>query len=298
LQAYRNYQTQKKNDQLLSDIQAQNTKTNSMINNLKDTIIEKEKEIAQIKEQLANMPDSETVKKFTHHYFEYYAKDPAIMYGSTFYGLVLMQNPADMWMMQEIITKIRPDFIIETGTFAGGAALYYATILKQVNNKGKVITIDIEPKPRMYNTNILKKENDLLYNTVKEISDNYIEFIISNSVDPALIERLKEQTKNKKVLVTLDSCHSYEHVLNEINLYSQLVSPGSYLIVQDTFLDDKKEWVEKYAACPGYKIKGGPGKAVSEFLRGNSDFKVDKSRERFLFTFYPSGYLKKVIKEK
>lgn len=243
------------------------------------------------------MWDSDITEKFTHHFFEYYAKNPAIMYGSTFLGLVLMQNPADMWIMQEIITEIRPDFIIETGTFAGGSAVYYATILKQVNSKGKVITVDIDPKPRMVNINKLKKENDLLYNRVKEISDNYIEFITSNSVDPALIERLKEQTKNKKVLVTLDSCHSYEHVLNELILYSQLVSPGSYLIVQDTFLDDKEEWIEKYAKCPGWKIKKGPMKAVHEFLGENRDFKVDKSRERFLFTFYPSGYLKKNIKK-
>ncbi len=244
-----------------------------------------------------NVSDSEIVKKFTHHFFEYYAKDPAIMYGSTFLGLVLMQNPADMWIMQELITEIRPDFIIETGTFAGGAALYYATILKQVNNKGKVITVDIDPEPRMFNINELKKNNALFYNTVKEINNNYIEFITSNSVDPALIERLKKQTKNKKVLVTLDSCHSYEHVLKELTLYSQLVSPGSYLIAQDTFIDDKEEWIEKYAKCPGWKIKGGPKKAVNEFLRENRDFKVDKSRERFLFTFYPSGYLKKVIEQ-
>jgi cephalosporin hydroxylase len=243
------------------------------------------------------MWDSEITKKFTHHFFEYYTKNPAIMYGSTFLGLVLMQNPADMWIMQEIITEIRPDFIIETGTFAGGSAVYYATILKQVNNKGKVITVDIDPKPRMVNINKLKKEDDVLYNRVQEISDKYIEFITSNSVDPALIERLKEQTKNKKVLITLDSCHSYEHVLNELILYSQLVSPGSYLIVQDTFLDDKDEWIEKYAKCPGWKIKKGPMKAVHEFLEKNRDFKVDKSRERFLFTFYPSGYLKKIIKK-
>jgi cephalosporin hydroxylase len=248
-----------------------------------------------LSESPETMWDSEITKKFTHHFFEYYTKNPAIMYGSTFLGLVLMQNPADMWIMQEIITEIRPDFIIETGTFAGGSAVYYATILKQVNNKGKIITVDIDPKPRMININKLKKEDDVLYNRVQEISDNYIEFITSNSVDPALIERLKEQTKNKKVLVTLDSCHSYEHVLNELILYSQLVSPGSYLIVQDTFLDDKEEWIEKYAKCPGWKIKKGPMKAVNEFLGENRDFKVDKSRERFLFTFYPSGYLKKNI---
>ena len=241
--------------------------------------------------------DSEITRKFVHHWIDYTTKNWAVLFGSTFLGLPLMQNPADMWITQEIIAEIRPDFIVETGTFAGGSAAYYATILKQVNDKGKVITIDIDAKPRMASVNKLKKEDALLYNRVKEISDTCIEFITSDSVDPALIERLKEQTKNKKVLITLDSCHSYEHVLNELILYSQLVSPDSYLIVQDTFLDDKQEWIEKYAKCPGWKIKGGPLQAVHEFLRGNGDFKVDKSRERFLFTFYPSGYLKKIIKK-
>ncbi len=239
--------------------------------------------------------DSEITRKFVHHWIDYTTKNWAVLFGSRFLGLPLMQNPADMWITQEIIAEIRPDFIIETGTLCGGSALYYATILKQVNNKGKVITVDIDTKPRIDAINNLIKENDRLYNTVKEISDNYIEFITSNSVDPALIERLKEQTKNKKVLVTLDSCHGYEHVLNEITLYSQLVSPGSYLIVQDTYIDDNEEWLETHTAdCPGKKIKGGPLKAVKEFLEKNHDFKVDKSKERLLFTSYPSGYLKKI----
>lgn len=241
-----------------------------------------------------NMWDSEITKKFTHHYFDYFTKNTDVLLGSNFLGLFILQNPADMWIMQEMITEIRPDFIIETGTCSGGSALYFASMLKQVNNKGKVITIDIQSKTRIDSFNILKKENEQLYNTVKEISDNYIEFITSNSVDPALIERLKEQTKNKKVLVTLDSCHSYEHVLKELNLYSQLVSLGSYLIVQDTLLDDNEKWLERHATCPGYTIKAGPMKATKDFLKENHDFKVDKSKERFLFTFYPSGYLKKI----
>ena len=240
-----------------------------------------------------NMWDSEITKKFTHHYFDSFTKDMENLLGTGFLGLYVLQNPADMWMMQEIISEIRPDFIIETGTFAGGSAVYLASMLKLVNNNGKVITIDIKPDRRIESFDKLEKENYHLYKTAKEISDNYIEFITSNSVDPALIERLKEQTKNKKVLVTLDSCHSYEHVLQELILYSQLVSPGSYLIVQDTLLDDQEEWIERHATCPGYTIKAGPMPAVKEFLKENRNFKVDKSKERFLTTFHPSGYLKK-----
>ena len=85
-----------------------------------------------------NMLDLELIKQFNHYYFEYYAKDSLRGYDSRFLGVVIGQKPADMWILQELITEIRPDFIIETGTLFGGAALYYATILKQVNNKGKV----------------------------------------------------------------------------------------------------------------------------------------------------------------
>ena len=232
-------------------------------------------------------------KKFTHHYFDYFSKDPAITYGTTFLGVVVMQHPADMWVMQELITNIRPDFIIETGTAAGGSALYYATILKEVNSNGKVITVDIDPHVEQISFKRLQ-ENPPLYRKVKNIFDDYIEIITSNSVDPALIKHLREQTKGKKVMVTLDSCHNYEHVLKELFCYSELVSPGSYLIVQDTFLDEKEEWVEKYAGCSGwgYTIKGGPRKAVEEFLMDNHDFIADRSCEKFLLTFYPSVFEK------
>jgi cephalosporin hydroxylase len=167
--------------------------------------------------------------------------------------------------------------------------------LKQVNNKGKVITVDIDPKAYYFMDRL--KTNPPLYNTVKSTFDNYIEVITSDSVDPELIKQLKKRTKNKKVIVTLDSCHNYEHVFKELNLYSELVSPGSYLIVQDTYIDDKEKWIKKFAACSGYKKSGGPRKAVREFLRKNHDFIVDESCERFLITFNPSGYLKKVTKK-
>ena len=197
-----------------------------------------------------------------------------------------------MWIMQEIITEIQPDFIIETGTWMGGSAFYYATLLKHVNPKGKIITIDIAPK--VSTSMKMLEENPSQYNMVKCIFDDYIEVITSNSIDPELIKQLKERTKNKKVMITLDSCHNYEHVIQELNLYSELVSPESYIVVQDTFLDEKQIWLAKWATCGPLKKRAGPRKAVEEFLKKNNDFKIDKSREKFLFTFYPSGYLKKV----
>jgi len=85
-------------------------------------------------------------------------------------------------------------------------------------------------------------------------------------------------------MVVLDSDHSRKHVLNELKIYSRIVTPGNYLIVEDTNLDHDRVWTGK----------GGPGEAVREFLQNSQDFAVDKSREKFLLTFNPGGYLRKV----
>lgn len=241
----------------------------------------------------AERPDeSSFIRELNHFYFEAPNQTERI-FASTYLGVKLVQNPADMWIMQELITETRPDFIIETGTFYGGAALYFATVLEQANIGGKVITVDISPL--VEESFEALSSSPSLHESVRRIFDRYIEVITANSVDPQLIQALSERVKEKKVIVTLDSCHNYEHVLKELTLYAPLVSKGSYLIVQDTFLDDRPDWVRKYANCPGYKPNtGGPGRAVREFLRTNSDFTVDKSREKFLLTFYPSGYLKRI----
>jgi cephalosporin hydroxylase len=194
-----------------------------------------------------------------------------VHYRTRWLGISTLENPCDMWAIQEIITEVKPDFIIETGTFKGGGAVFYASILQNVNPDAKVITVDIKPQ---------------FGDAAKlPLFQGRVEFIEGSSVEEEVIRKISDRTKGARVMVTLDSDHRMNHVLQELRLYSRLVSPGSYLIVQDT-------------AHNGHPLKTtygkGPMEALEEFLKENKDFERDESRGKFLLTFHPGGYLKRV----
>jgi len=224
----------------------------------------------------------------------------SIQLKTKFLGFTILEYPNDMWFMQEILTRVIPDYIIETGTFRGGSALYYASLLENINPKGKIITVDTDPQIHKSFHEI--KTLPHLYKRANYLFDKYITSIKASSIDEKLVTSFKKKTKNKKVLVTLDSCHAYEHVLKELELYAPLVSKGSYLVVFDTCVDKiaeavrKKQKKEVYSLVltQDYKKIGGPGKAVKEFLLKNKDFQIDPMEKRFFETHLPSGYLKKI----
>lgn len=190
---------------------------------------------------------------------------------SRWLGVLTQQNPNDAWVHQEIIWEIKPDFIVEAGTLNGGSAALWAMVLEQANPEGKVITIDIEDQVReAKRLPIVRKK---------------VEFLIGSSTDPKIVDEVARRVKGRKVLVILDSDHSKEHVLRELQAYSPLVSAGSYIIVQDTNVNGH----------PVFKDFGpGPMEAVDEFLAQNNRFAPDPARERLLFTMHPKGYLKRV----
>lgn len=168
--------------------------------------------------------------------------------------------------MQEIIYELQPDLIVETGTFKSGSALYYCHLMDLIG-KGRVVTIDTEfrdgrPKhPRLRH-------------------------ILGSSTDSGVIREVKEECLGKKtVLVALDSDHSKEHVADEIAAYKDLVTPGSYLIVEDTALHGNPIHTGS---------KDDPMSAVIEFMKDNKEFVTDKSREKFLMTWHPNGFLRKL----
>jgi len=187
---------------------------------------------------------------------------------SRWLGIQTLQNPTDAWVTQEIIQEVKPDFIVEAGAYKGGSALLWAMILKEVNPRGRVITIDIE---------------DLVQQArQKPIWDERIDFLLGSSTDPATVSEVARRVQGGRVLVILDSLHTRDHVLAELRAYSPLVSPGSYLIVQDTGLwrpSPNAQWASQ---------------AVREFLETSPGFKVDLRRERFLITNNPHGYLRRV----
>jgi len=195
---------------------------------------------------------------------------------TTFLGIASLQYPTDNWIMQEIIAEVKPEFIIETGTNAGGTALFYATILEKLNDKGKVITVDVgEHDPRVANFPIWKER---------------VEFIRGSSVSDEVFQKISARVRGHKVLVTFDSLHTKEHVLKEMKLYAPLVSLNSYMIVQDTQLMGHPIPLDIYS----HEGKEGPWEAVQEFMAADNNFSIDHSRERFLLTAFPSGFLKRV----
>jgi cephalosporin hydroxylase len=173
--------------------------------------------------------------------------------------------PLDLWVFQEIIYATKPDLIVEAGTYKGGSALYMATLLDAINH-GQIVSIDI------------KDMNPPRHSRVT--------YLIGSSTAPEIVEQVKTMAVGKqRVMVVLDSDHSRDHVLNELKAYSPLVTKGNYLIVEDTNLNG-------HPVHPS--IGPGPMEAVTDFLRYNDEYQIDKERERFYITFNPNGYLKKI----
>lgn len=176
-------------------------------------------------------------------------------------GVPALKCPMDLWIYQEIIFETRPDFIIECGTHLGGSAAFMASICDLIGD-GKIITVD--------NRNVPGRP-----------SHPRITYILGSSTQPRSVEAVRALLDpGARVMVVLDSDHRKAHVLNEMRIYSNLVTDGQYLIVEDT----------NHAQLG---VAGGPLEAVDEFLAEQSGFTVDKSREKFFVTFNPSGFLKK-----
>lgn len=202
---------------------------------------------------------------------EYYESDVWNCDRTKFMGVTIFQNPADMWVLQEIIFDIKPDLIIETGSARGGSALYMMVLLDAMARcglkQGKVISIDIQEEKRPGHPHL-----------------TYASGV--SSTDERLVAKIKRGIVSKdKVLVILDSDHTEEHVLREMELYAPLVSKGSYMIVNDTNV------------TIGDSGKGA-GTAVESFLSkaGNSSaFRVEEKCQKFGLTFNPNGYLRRIL---
>jgi cephalosporin hydroxylase len=185
-------------------------------------------------------------------------------------GVALEKPPGDLWVYQEIIAELRPDLIIETGTRFGGSALYMASLCDLLGT-GHVVTVDVE---------------DMASNEHVRPAHPRITYIVGSSTSAATLEQIRGLASSAtRVMVILDSDHSLVHVVDELRLYWELVTPGSYLIVEDT----------QFNGHPILPEHGpGPMEAVELFLKETDEFVADITREKFLVTFHPRGYLKRV----
>jgi len=218
--------------------------------------------------------------------------DQKYLYGFTWLGRPIIQNPDDMVRIQEVIYAIKPDIIVETGIAHGGSLLYYASLLHVIGH-GRVIGVDIEIRPH----NKKAIEEHKLF--------DLIQMIEGSSIDPLTFEKVNKLIEEgSKIIVILDSAHDYEHVLNELKMYSNLILKGSYIVVTDgsqEYLDCTPRAKREYAGYVETWKHNNPKKAAEDFVRGNSDFKIvepkfpfNEGDIDFRITHWPSAFLQKI----
>ena len=230
---------------------------------------------------IQEMSNDEQLEELTKSWFER-ASSYEYDYHFQWLGRPIIQHPQDIIAMQEIIWDIKPDLIIETGVARGGSTVFYASMMELLDNSGEVIGIEIDLKD--HNKKAL--ENHPLRNRFQVIEGSS-----TNEEVVAEVTRLAEDAET--VLVALDSHHSHDHVLQEIDLYSPLVTKGSYLVVFDGIVEEMPpEFSESRPWGPG----NNPKTAVKEFLQDTDRFEIDQETEnKLLISVAPSGYLKCIM---
>jgi cephalosporin hydroxylase len=217
-------------------------------------------------------------------------------YNFSWLGRPVIQYPQDLQAIQELIWEIKPDLIIETGIAHGGSLIFSASMLAMLDyceaveqgksldpqaSKRRVLGIDIDI--RQHNRDAIEAHP----------MSHMIEMIQGSSIDQEIVTKVREFAKGyKRVLVCLDSNHTHDHVLAELEAYADLVSVNSYCIVLDTLIDDMPaDMMQNRSWGPG----NSPKSAVHEYLKSNSNFEIDKKIDyKLLISVAPDGYLKRV----
>jgi len=201
-------------------------------------------------------------------------------YNFTWMGVPIIQFPQDIIAMQELIWRVKPDLIIETGIARGGSLIFYASMFELIGN-GHVLGIDIDI--RQHNREVIEAHPMFKRITMFE----------GSSVSDEMAERVREFAKDyNKILVVLDSNHTHEHVLRELELYAPLTSVDSYCVVFDTVVEDIPE-----GSFPDRPWDKGdnPKTAVWAYLKQDQRFEIDSDvHNKIMVTVAPDGYLKRV----
>jgi len=211
------------------------------------------------------MSEQEIINSFHNLYYEK-GKQGKTWNDTYWMGVQTKKLPLDLWIYQEILYQVRPDIIIECGTFVGGSALFLAHMCDLLKC-GEVISIDVEERKNLP-------------------QHSRVTYLTGLSVSKEVIDQISGRIKaHHKVLVILDSDHARDYVILELRAYAPMVTIGSYLIVEDTNING-------HPAC----IEHGPGptEAIALFMKEDRRFIVDSSVEKLLLTFNPAGYLKRI----
>lgn len=203
------------------------------------------------------------------------------VYNFKWLGRPIIQSPQDIVGLQEIIWEVKPDLIIETGVAHGGSIIFSASMLEIIGGNGKVVGIDIDIREH----NRKEIENHSMFKR--------IELIEGSSISEETTQKVRDIAADySNTMVVLDSNHTHNHVIKELELYSSLVSVGSYLVVFDTFIEDMPR--DFFSDRP-WNVGDNPKTAVFEFLEENNNFEIDKTIEnKLMVTSAPSGFLKRI----
>jgi cephalosporin hydroxylase len=200
-----------------------------------------------------------------------------LSYEVTWLGVPIIQLPEDMVAMQELIWRVRPDVIVESGVAHGGALMLYASILELLG-RGRVIGVDIE----------IRKYNRLAIEA--HPLSHRIQLIESDSLSDEALDAVRAGiTPGDRVMVALDSNHTREHVRGELERYAPLVTPNSYLVIFDAVM----ALVADAPAASENWDEDNPLEAVRDFLGSTDDFEVDRSFERLAVSYCPGGFLRR-----
>jgi cephalosporin hydroxylase len=215
-------------------------------------------------------------------------------YNFSWLGRPIIQYPQDMVAMQELIWKIKPDLIIETGIAHGGSLVFSASMLALLDMT-EAIESNTEFEPKASKRKVLGIDIDIRSHNRSEIEAHpmasRIQMIEGSSIDSDIIKQVEEFASGyKRIIVCLDSNHTHEHVLAELEAYAPLVSTGSYLVVFDTIIEDMPA---DMFSSRSWGVGNNPKTAVHEFLKTNQRFIIDKQMQQKLqITVAPDGYLK------
>lgn len=238
--------------------------------------------IEQFKEERKNRVASfekNTELKAAADQFNIVSNKEMYSYNFSWMGRPIIQYPQDMIAMQELIWEIKPDLIVETGIAHGGSLIYYASIMELIG-KGEVLGIDIDIREH----NKKEIEAHPMFKRIKMIQ--------GSAIDPNIVAEVKKHVDGKKtVMVCLDSNHTHDHVLKELEMYADFTTVGSYCVVFDTIVED----LPKGSYDRPWDVGNNPKTAVFEFLKTNDNFVIDKQIDnKLLISVAPDGYLKRV----
>jgi cephalosporin hydroxylase len=207
-------------------------------------------------------------------------------YNFTWLGRPAIQFPNDAWLMQELIWKIQPTLIIETGIAHGGSLIFSASMLELNAACGgyanaKVLGIDIDIREHNHQA------------ILEHPMSRRIEMIQGSSISDEVIRQVRERAQDEeRVLVCLDSNHTHEHVLAELEAYAPLTSVGSYCVVFDTIIEDMP--ADLFPDRP-WGPGDNPKTAVFEYLKSHPEFEIDRSIDhKLLISVAPHGYLQRI----